>query len=111
MNNQNEIGSVIARIQRMEIYYNALRNAMLYAPDTIEEDDLIRGMLRRLTEYYDSRQWLDDYHADEQGRLPEGLRRGVLSEDGVYNLLSDIEEYYSEKDSDDVYEDSADKSI
>lgn len=28
-----------------------------------------------------------DFEADEQGLYHENLRRGVLSEDGIYNLL------------------------
>ena len=47
-------------------------------------------MRRALTEYYDGGQWLRDYQADEAGLLPHDLKRGVLSEDGVYNLLCDI---------------------
>ena len=30
-----------------------------------------------------------DLKADEDGLLPESLRRGVLSEDGIWNLLVD----------------------
>ena len=37
----------------------------------------------------DSGAWLRDYEADEAGLLPPGFRRGVLSEDGLYNLLAD----------------------
>jgi len=36
----------------------------------------------------DSGQWLADYELDEAGGLPPDLKRGVLSEDGLYNLLS-----------------------
>ena len=32
---------------------------------------------------------LKDFEADEQGMIPPGLQRGVLSEDALYNLLSD----------------------
>ena len=41
-----------------------------------------------LEAYYTSGQWRADYEADEAGLLPEGLKRGVLSQDGVYNLLA-----------------------
>ena len=34
----------------------------------------------------------EDFALDEAGRLPAGLRRGVLSEDEVYNLLAEEEE-------------------
>ena len=31
----------------------------------------------------------EDYEADEAGQVPTDLKRGVLSEDGLYNLLHD----------------------
>lgn len=44
-------------------------------------------ILRVLSDYYGSAAWKRDFAADEAGRLPAGLKRGVLSEDGVYHLL------------------------
>ena len=43
---------------------------------------------RELREYYENGQWLRDYEADERGELPGGLKRGVLSQDGLWNLLA-----------------------
>lgn len=43
---------------------------------------------RLLTAYMDSGDWLRDYEADEAGLLPIGMKRGVLSQDGLYDLLS-----------------------
>ena len=37
--------------------------------------------------YYTSDQWKEDFAADETGRYPKNLKRGVLSEDGIYNVL------------------------
>lgn len=45
-----------------------------------------------LSRYYDSEEWRQDYEADEAGLLPKDLKRGVLSEDGIWNLLSDWRE-------------------
>ena len=45
--------------------------------------------LAELSKYYGSPEWMEDFEADEDGRLPSDLKRGVLSEDGVYDLLSD----------------------
>ena len=45
--------------------------------------------LRLLADYMDSGDWLRDYEADEQGRLPAHIKRGVLSQDGLYNLLEE----------------------
>ena len=44
-----------------------------------------------LAAYLDSRQWQKDYEADEQGRIPRGMKRGVLSQDGLYNLVTEGE--------------------
>ena len=40
-------------------------------------------------DYYTSGLWRDDYEADERGELPPDLKRGVLSQDALYNLLSE----------------------
>lgn len=45
-----------------------------------------------MSDYYGSKQWREDFEADEQGLYPEDLKRGVLSEDGVYNLLEQNKE-------------------
>ena len=45
--------------------------------------------LSLLERYYTSGEWQADYEADEQGLLPAGLKRGVLSQDAVYDLLED----------------------
>ncbi|MBQ3516767.1 MAG: DUF4298 domain-containing protein, partial [Lachnospiraceae bacterium] len=38
--------------------------------------------------YYGSDIWRKDYEDDESGKLPADLKRGVLSEDAVYHLLT-----------------------
>ena len=43
--------------------------------------------IKKLEEYYTSQQWKDDFAMDEAGEFPDKLKRGVLSEDGIYNLL------------------------
>lgn len=45
--------------------------------------------LRILEDYYENGLWRLDYETDERGLLPRGLKRGVLSEDGLYNVLVD----------------------
>lgn len=44
--------------------------------------------LPALAAYMDSGDWLRDYEADEQGLIPRCMKRGVLSQDGLYDLLS-----------------------
>jgi len=43
--------------------------------------------IKKLDEYYSSQDWKDDYALDEDGLLPKDLKRGVLSEDGIYDAL------------------------
>ena len=45
--------------------------------------------LAALDAYLQSDEWKADFAADEAGALPEELRRGVLSEDGIYDLLTE----------------------
>ncbi|MCR5019957.1 MAG: DUF4298 domain-containing protein [Ruminococcus sp.] len=46
-------------------------------------------LMKALSVYYGSDAWKRDYAADEAGLLPKELKRGVLSEDGIYNLLDE----------------------
>ena len=75
-----ELKEAINRIKKMEQYFDDLladRNCA-----NAEE------MLEALSQYSDSGLWLHDYELDEKGKLPKGLKRGVLSQDGLYNMLS-----------------------
>ena len=79
------IPEAIRRIQYMEELFDAL------------QADLSPDALRVLMQYYESGQWLEDYQLDEQGLLPPGLKRGVLSQDAVYNFLMEISENDDER--------------
>ena len=45
-----------------------------------------------LSDYYGSDEWKQDFADDEAGLLPADMKRGVLSEDGIWNLLADNRE-------------------
>lgn len=53
--------------------------------DVTQHPDAV--MIQQLNAYYTSGQWLEDYTADENGELPPNLKRGVLSQDALYDLL------------------------
>ena len=83
----DKIESAVRRITEMEsILDEALRRM-----EKAEEDPKAlldyQPALKRLEEYYSSRDWKDDYALDEAGLLPKNLKRGVLSEDGIYDAL------------------------
>ena len=73
----------------MESVFDEVQNALAERVDI--EDALLQEKIEILIQYYESEQWKNDYSADERGELPADLKRGVLSEDGVYNLLNDID--------------------
>lgn len=82
----NEINCVIDRIKQMEIYFEDVTD-VLKNKTFVDYDISVK--VRSLTDYYDSGQWLLDFECDERGELPIDLKRGVLSEDGLYNLLEE----------------------
>ena len=58
----------------------------------LEHYQAVREDVRILNEYLGSDDWKTDLSADEAGVLPADLKRGVLSEDGIWNLLEEWRE-------------------
>ena len=77
----------IDRIQRMEMYFDKLCEGVKAQPPTVYPQ-----LAEAIDRYYTSGQWLSDYELDESGVLPQSLKRGVLSQDGIYDLLCRIKE-------------------
>lgn len=75
---------IVMRIREMERLFDAVSLAVQDGKANTPE---IISMLHTLLYYMDSGLWLSDFEADERGELPPDLKRGVLSEDGLYNLL------------------------
>lgn len=73
------------RISAMEAAYDLASAALAAGQADLPE-------FRLLAEYMSSGEWLRDYEADEAGLLPPDLERGVLSQDGLYNLLAEWKE-------------------
>ena len=77
----------IERISRMEQTLDTSSDAVSALASAMEQYQSILPSLQELTEYYSSPLWVADFEADEAGMLPADLKRGVLSEDAVYDLL------------------------
>ena len=82
---------LIRRVRAMEEDYNAVAEAVKALEEAVSGFEEVADRVQRLSEYMDSGQWRRDFEADEAGCLPSDLPRGVLSEDGLYNLLEDVE--------------------
>ncbi len=94
--NNPKTSTRIKRISQMELDFDTLCKAVECDAESIEYDTTLQTILRSLTAYYESGQWLADYEADERGELPSELKRGVLSQDALYNLLCEIEQSRNE---------------
>ena len=79
----------ISRIGKMEADLNALTAANEGLRCALEEFDKAHARAVALSGYLGSENWWRDVEADQSGALPEDLKRGVLSEDGIYNALDD----------------------
>ena len=87
-----EITERIRRITEMESRYDRIRLTLHAAGVCPGRLDSVRGDIQALSAYYEGSLWRKDYEAEEAGLLPPDLKRGVLSEEGVYDLLSDYAE-------------------
>ena len=78
------------RIAYMEALFDKSEGAVKRLESALEDFAKIENDIAKLKAYYD-KDWRKDFEADEAGKLPKDLKRGVLSEDGLYDLLSDYQ--------------------
>ncbi len=77
----------IKRIEEMEKCLDVSAAAIGKLAAALEEYEAAQKSWKKLSDYYGSTRWMSDYEADEAGKLPADLKRGVLSEDTVYDLI------------------------
>lgn len=82
----------IERIRKMESYLDEAGTAVAELAEALDRYEKIQSKYYKLEKYYGSSKWIDDFEADEAGKLPADLKRGVLSEDAVYDLITDHSE-------------------
>lgn len=79
----------LARISLMERHLNRATAAVKRLEAAFDKWEDAQEAIAALEEYYGSDLWKQDLADDEAGRLPADLKRGVLSEDGIWNILTD----------------------
>ncbi len=76
----------IERIKEMEKYLNECTEITRDLSKQIEKMDSVRDHMISLFEYYGSDKWFNDREAD----VSEAITAGVLSEDSVYDAITDV---------------------
>ena len=84
----------IDRIKAMEEKLDRAAAAIGAADKALDEYSIALDDIRKLAAYYASEQWMRDFDADEAGKIPADLKRGVLSEDGLYDALNERRALY-----------------
>lgn len=76
----------ITEMEKIRIQQGELLEELNERLDTL---DVSREEYRTLMEYYYSDQRAQDLKDDANHRIPQNLKRGVLSEDELYELMGD----------------------
>ena len=80
------------RIRKMESYLDESGEAIAELNEALAKYERIQNKYYKLEDYYGSKKWMNDFETDEAGKLPADLKRGVLSEDAVYDLIAEHRE-------------------
>lgn len=98
-NNQNrtemENKELIERVSLMEAIYDGYARILSELEAVLGRMEDCRDDVGALRTYMESGQWKKDYETDEAGLIPQGVKRGVLSQDGLYDLLRTADEIRS----------------
>lgn len=78
----------IERIQHYEKLLDRIAPVLENLEEALDAFEGIQEDVKELAAYYEDDDWREDFEADEAGKLPADLKRGVLSEDGIYDVLS-----------------------
>ena len=76
----------LTRIARMEAYLNDVTTLTTKLQEQLDAIKAVESCAKELFSYYGS----EDWHADRELTLPEGFKAGVLSEDSVYDAITDL---------------------
>ena len=87
----------VKRIKELESVFDEVSKTL--KEESIKLNDTeYQNKIKILVDYLDSGMWLKDYELDEKGLIDQSVKRGILSEDGLYNLIFDIQEFIQKQD-------------
>lgn len=87
----------VKRIKELESVFDEVSKTLKEEPIKLNDTEY-QNKIKILVDYLDSGMWLNDYELDEKGLIDQSVKRGILSEDGLYNLIFEIEEFMQKED-------------
>ncbi len=83
------LADVLARIAYYEDKLDRCNDVHAQLQKALEDFDSIQQDVKELERYYSSTEWKNDFACDENGLIPKEIKRGILSEDGIYSMLDE----------------------
>ena len=77
----------IERIKTMEEHLNKAEAAVKALSDALDLYTEAMESIETIDDYLVSDEWQQDFDDSEAGRQPKDLKCGVLSEDGIWNVV------------------------
>ncbi|MBO4571618.1 MAG: DUF4298 domain-containing protein [Bacteroidales bacterium] len=88
---RKKLPEAVLRVKDMEQRFDIVYSGIALLGTAVNGYEEYREDIEVLKAYMESGQWKKDFEADEAGAFPESLKRGVLSEDGLYSLLEEAD--------------------
>lgn len=82
----------IKNIENMEKILNNTKKIFKEFKEVLDKLEKNQKDYKKLITYYGSEEWFSDVEDSNNNLLPKNLKCGVLSEDAVYNMISDNHE-------------------
>lgn len=76
----------LARITQMESYLDETTAMTAKLQEQLDAIKAIKEHTQTLFQYYGS----EDWHADRERTLPDGFKAGALSEDSIYDAITEL---------------------
>ena len=84
---------MIERIKNNEEKLDKIIDAVSELDKALDKFEDIQKDITELDKYYGSKEWFEDKEAHDSGKI-KNVKAGVLSEDGVWNALTDLRALY-----------------
>jgi len=80
----------VERVKKMESKLDEVTPKIRAFEESLNNMKQVFEDMKILSDYY-SNDWKKDFEADEEGKIPKDVKRGVLGQDTLYDLF---ERYY-----------------